>query len=204
MKTWQRFKNVLLSGEWHVHTNRVDGIGTVDELCTRAVDLGIPLMAFTEHVGHGARYDLQAFLDEVDSARDRYDMTILTGCEASILPGGELDVDSGFLDEVNYPIVSFHAFPVDAAAYLEALFEVLRNPRVNTWAHPGAWLMSHGMTMDDDDLEDVFRTMASNDVALEINAKYDVPDARWLRMAKHTGVSLIRGSDIHDVKDLRP
>ena len=44
--------------------------------------------------------------------------------------------------------------------------------------------------------------MNQNDVLLEVNSKYGMPPRRWLDLAKNHDVKLVRGGDIHSMKDI--
>jgi len=202
MKAWKKYREFLATGEWHIHTRYTDGQNTVNEYCRKAEELGVPLLAFTEHVRRDLDYDFNLFLGDIEQARDTFDLIILSGCEASILPGGEPNAPGWVLREVDYPVVSFHSFPHDVSLYARSLIACIRNDCVNTWAHPGAFLNRSGLALDDGDLASILREMAAREVALELNRKYGVPDNAWIELAGRYGVPLIRGSDVHAVTDL--
>ncbi|ACL16199.1 PHP domain-containing protein [Methanosphaerula palustris] len=202
MKAWRKYSPYLLSGEWHIHTSYTDGHNSVDEYCRRAGELGIPLVAFTEHVRRDLNYDFHAFLDAVDRARDEYDLIILSGCEAKVLPGGTLDVDHDLLIQVDYPIFAFHSFPKDFDLYLDALYAVLSNPYVNAWAHPGLFLRKTGFQMPEDELDTIFQKLKDNDVLMELNKKYTLPPAEWINSGKNYPLNFVRGSDCHRVEEI--
>ncbi len=203
MKTWRTYQAYASRGEWHIHTRHTDGRDGIPEYCQRAGELGIPLIAFTEHVGKTLRYDFDAFLTEIEDARDSFPLTILSGCEAKILPDGEIDAEEWVLEVVDYPIVSFHSFPRDVPLYVECLKSALQNRYVNAWAHPGAFLRANHLTIPADDLADIFAVMAQEEVALEVNRKYSTPPDEWIGPARRRGVAEIRGSDVHAVDQLR-
>lgn len=200
MKVWKKYTNYLLSGEWHVHTNYTDGKNTVREYCERAMELGIPLIAFTEHVRRMLDYDFNDFLNDIEKAREEFDLIILSGCEAKVLPNGELDVEDWILREVDYPIFAFHSFPRDLDLYLGSLKKVLRNKYVNTWAHPGVFLRRYGFELGGDDLINIFKLMNKHEVLLEINSRYNVPSKEWIDLAKGYGVGVVHGSDAHSLE----
>ncbi|WP_319507384.1 PHP domain-containing protein [uncultured Methanolobus sp.] len=202
MKTWKIYQDLLLKGEWHVHTNYTDGHNSVDDYCKKAVDLGIPLIAFTEHVRKNLDYDFSFFLDDIDEAKKNYNLIILSGCEAKVLPDGYLDVGDNILKEVDYPIFAFHSFPNDLNLYLESLHEVLKNKYVNSWAHPCSFLKKKNLELSDFQLKEIFSLMQKNDVLLEINRKYSLPSQRWIDLAKDCNVKFVYGSDVHQLDSL--
>lgn len=201
MKAWKKYEDLLSCGEWHIHTRYTDGNDDIMDYCRRAEETGIPLVAFTEHVRRDLEYNFDAFLSDIDYARGKFDLIILSGCEAKVLPDGSLDVDEQILMEVDYPVFAFHSFPPDLELYVECLKGILKSKYVNTWAHPGTLSSSH-IDLPEDDLEEIFRLMKERDVLLETNRKYDLPKRHWLDMAKRYDVRIVRGSDIHRVEDI--
>jgi len=202
MKVWGEYTNYLSSGEWHIHTNHTDGRNSVTEYCQKAVKEGIPLLAFTEHVRRNLDYDFRDFLSEVEQVRAKFDLIILSGCEAKVLPDSELDVEEWILQEVDYPVFAFHSFPNDISKYLKSVEAVLSNKYVSAWAHPGLLATKYGLNMSDKELMEIFELMNQNDVLLEVNSKYGMPPQKWLDLAKNLDVKLVRGGDIHSLKDM--
>jgi DNA polymerase (family 10)/putative hydrolase len=202
MKTWHRYEQHILSGEWHIHTTYTDGGNSVAEYCEVASDYGIPLLAFTEHVSIELTYDFNEFLEEIDSARSQYDLIILSGCEAKVLPDGSLNVSDSVIGEVEYPIFSFHSFPGDLALFLESLERVFQDRRVNTWAHPGRLPVRQNMEIDSDALQEIMKQMKHNNILLEVNRRYGLPKKEWVEEAKRIGLKLVRGSDVHSIEEL--
>jgi len=204
MKVWKKYKDYLLTGEWHIHTKYTDGENTIFEICETAKELGIPLLAFTEHVRKNLTYDFNEFLGEVERAKDEFpEIVILSGVEAKVLPNGDLDVDKDILREVDYPIFAFHSFPKDLKLYINALKRALTNRYINAWAHPGLFLVKNNFELPKDIVVEIFKIMNKNDILLEINAKYDLPKRDWIDLALKHNVQIVRGSDIHNIKMLK-
>ena len=75
--------------DYHVHsTCSGDGKATIDEMCSRAVELGIREIAFTEHVVYNPAdicyrtFDLDLYRSRIEAARDKFGgLRILTGTE---------------------------------------------------------------------------------------------------------------------------
>ena len=202
MKTWEKYSDFLLKGEWHVHTCYTDGKNSIDEYCQKAVDIGLPLIAFTEHVRKDLDYDFHSFLNDIEIAKEKYNLIILSGCEAKVLPDGKLDVSDDILKEIDYPIFAFHSFPKDIDLYFESLKKVLKNKYVNSWAHPGAFLIKNGLELSEEQLIYIFYVMNKMDVLLEINIKYQVPSETWKNLSSKFGVKFVKGSDVHNVEHL--
>jgi len=200
MKTWRRYEEYLLTGEWHVHTNYTDGRNSIFEICERARELGIPLLAFTEHVRRKLTYDFNEFLSDIDRAREEFsEIIILSGVEAKVLPDGSLDVEDDIIRQVDYPIFAFHSFPRDRELYVECLKKAIKNRYVNAWAHPGLFLRRTGFSLTVDELEEIFKLMKEHDVLLEVNRRYSLPLGSWLNLAKQMKVRIVRGGDVHSI-----
>jgi DNA polymerase (family 10)/putative hydrolase len=203
MKIWKKYSRYLLSGEWHIHTTYTDGKSSVGDYCKRAGEIGIPLIAFTEHVRKDLDYDFNAYRGDIEHARETYDLIILSGCEAKVLPDGTLDVEDSILRQVDYPIFAFHSFPEDLDTYLDALHTVLKNNQVNTWAHPGVFLKKSGMDISEEELSRIMKMLRDNEILIELNRKYDAPPAAWIDLAKRYHVNFVRGSDCHQSEEMR-
>ena len=72
--------------------------------------MNVPLLAFTEHVRKNLDYDFNDLLDDIEKAREEFDLIILSGVEAKVLADGDLDVEDWILKEVDYSIFAFHSF----------------------------------------------------------------------------------------------
>ncbi|MBP2133106.1 DNA polymerase (family 10)/putative hydrolase [Methanomicrobium sp. W14] len=203
MKIWKKYSQYLMSGEWHIHTSYTDGKNSIDEYCKKAVELGIPLVAFTEHVRKDLSYDFNSYLEDIDSAREHYNLIVLSGCETKVLPDCSLDVGYDILEQVDYPIFAFHSFPNDIDKYLDALYTVIKNPYVNAWAHPSMFLKKNILNITKGKLSQIFNWLDENEVLIEINRKHNVPPSEWINLAKSCRMNLVRGSDCHSVEELR-
>jgi DNA polymerase (family 10)/putative hydrolase len=209
MKKWKNYEEYLMSGEWHIHTNYTDGKNSVRQYCKRAAKLGLPLVAFTEHVRRDLTYDFDNFIKEVESAREEYsDLIILTGCEAKVLEGGRLDVSQNVTEKCDIVLMAFHSFLNSKRKYTTALKKALCNPRVDIWAHPSLSPNStrrsqSNLTLSDEEFIAAMDLAKKNDVLLEINRKYKVPPQRLVKTAEKRGVKFVRGSDVHNLRELR-
>ena len=202
MKIWKKYIDNLLEGKWHIHTIYTDGKNDVSEYCKRAVELDVHLLAFTEHVRKNLDYDFNTLLDDIEKAKEEFDLIILSGCEAKVLPDGELDVEDWILKEVDYPIFAFHSFPNDIDLYMKCLKKALKSKYINTWAHPGLSLQNQGLRLPENELIEIFKLMSKYDVLLEINTKYNMPPGTWVHVAEKYDVRKVIGNDIHSIEEL--
>ena len=124
---------MALPPDLHVHTEwSYDGPhGSMDRSCERAIELGLPAIAFTDHADfvkvHQDQYcvDIAGYLDSIDRCRAKYPgLRILSGVElgephwfpketADILAAGPLDVVLGSVHciKVEGDIVDASQFP---------------------------------------------------------------------------------------------
>lgn len=203
MKTWQKYRHYLAKGEWHVHTNYVDGASTVMDYCQSAVNKKIPLIAFTEHVHKNLDFSFESLLCEIEDARAAFpELVILSGCEAKVLEDGSLDVSRKVVSEVDYPIFSYHTFHGGKDLYMKTLRDVIRNEYVNAWAHPGLFLSKIGQTLSATELDIIMGLLKKHKVLLEKNRKYNLPPKTWLAAARKAGLEVVNGSDAHSVEDI--
>ena len=207
MKAWQKYRGYLSNGQWHVHTTFTDGKNSVSEYAERAVELGIPLLAFTEHVRLELTYNFNQFLNEIEIARKKFpQLIILSGCEAKVLPDGTLDCSREILDKVDYKLFAFHSFPGDIGVYLFALHKIINKYPIDAWAHPGLFFKKHkNLVLSDDKLRKVFEGLGNNKILLEISFKYNLPTMDWI--TKYLDVTnnqpVVFGGDIHTANELK-
>jgi len=201
MKTHEKYREYLMTGEWHIHTRYSDGKNSIVECCRRAVELGIPLLAFTDHLREDRYLDMPGYLREIEEARREFPLRILSGFEVELYPDGSLSAGDRLLGQVDYTVVSFHSQQEFIGDYYSGLLEAFKNPSVNTWGHPGAYLRQTDLLLSRRMLDELFSRMAEERVALELNQRYAVPPEEWRELAQEYGVTLINGSDIHSLRD---
>ncbi|MEM2944608.1 MAG: PHP domain-containing protein [Methanomassiliicoccales archaeon] len=202
MRYWQRYSKYLLSGEWHIHTNLTDGLCSIDDICLRARELGIPLIAFTEHIRNVPSYDPHQFIESVYACRNEFpDVIILCGFEVKILEDGEPNADKGYLEKGDYNIFAFHSFPEDKDLYLDALMNAIKNRLFDCWGHPGL-VNGQIFPLEENYLRSIFSLMKEREMLLEVNEKYAVPSIEWIPLIREYEVQLVRGSDVHSLEHL--
>ena len=205
MKTWEKYKGYLETGDFHVHTDHTEGLSSVDELCEQAVMNGLKLIAFTEHVRKSLSYDYDALLADIKEARERYPgLVILSGCEAAVRDReGSLDVSEDVLAKADIVVASFHSFPYGHKEdFLRALRGMLRNPRVDIWGHPATFLRNVDLTHKE--LEGIIMLCKERKVLIEdsLAQAYSTPPG-FLEMARELGAATVRDSDAHSRDDLK-
>lgn len=190
-------------GDWHLHTNHVEGENTILEMCEQAEKNGLHSVAFTEHVRKNIDYDFNDIVNDVEEARERFpSMKILIGCEAKILLGGDIDVNDSVLKLCDIVIASFHGFPPEKAEQMSALKTALKNPDVDIWGHPAT--IFRNFEVSNEEMENVIRLCIDNKVLIEnsLCPKYPTPPD-FLELVKKLGAETITSSDAHSIYEIR-
>ena len=194
---------MISKGEWHIHTSYTDGENTIDEYCKAAIELGIPIIAITEHFRRNPTYDFDKYLKEIWEAKINYpNLIVVSGVEVKILEDGTLDASLRDLLKVEYVIGSIHSFPVDEVTYYNAVWRAVNMPLISTWGHPMKFLKENKFKPDKDIITPILKRMKNNNIWLEKNTKYGVPPKNWLATASKLGVTIVEANDIHSVEEL--
>lgn len=192
-------------GDCHIHTNYTDGSNTVYEMCDEAKKNGLKIIVFSEHVKKDLSYNYDdLFLDILDSREIFDDLILLAGCEAKVLNlNGELDVPIKVLNNCNVVTAVFHSFEYKSkACYLKALESMLKNPLVDIWGHPTLFAKKNAITLDEPDIENIVDLCIENDILIEINSKYSLPDIDFLKIAMRKKARFAFGSDAHNKNEM--
>ena len=97
--------------DYHVHsTCSGDGKASIEEMCAKAIEIGITEIAFTEHLVYNpadicyGTFDLGSYRSQIDAARRKFtDLRILTGlefCDPHVYPNQLAEARSWRLDMI--------------------------------------------------------------------------------------------------------
>lgn len=220
---------MIIDYDLHIHTEycgHAHGM-TVEKICRRADELGLRVIAITDHS-----------YSPCESAPADLIRTQVEACQphCRVIIGAEVDVDSAHadgrlvdnqLDAYDYIIAGFHYVPLlghyprnpddrrmDAEQFMQVwestLLGIVSNPKIHTLAHPARLFAScvdldsfldHGLAV----LQKAAELSAQNNIAWELNELdgFRIPAAyreRFCRMyenALDAGVKLVYGSDAH-------
>jgi DNA polymerase (family 10)/putative hydrolase len=202
MKKWEKFEDYLHRGDWHIHTNYTDGKNTIADYCHQAIKNRLKLIAFTEHVNQNLTYDFDKFISDARSAKEKFNLKILYGCEAKVLDlNGTLNAPEDILKKCELVLGVFHSFPYnDKQNYLKALKNMLKNPYVDVWAHPTLFTLNK-FKLTKDEVDEVIQCCMQNNVLIEKNVKYNVPDRQCMKVIKKKWKFTL-GSDAHNISEL--
>ena len=198
-------KSYIQYGDFHVHTNYTDGKNTVIEYCQKARQNNLKLIAFTEHVRRNLTYNYNDFLSDIFQAKSEFDdLKIFSGCEAKVLNvDGELDAQEEILDTCDIVIGVFHSFKYkDKKNYLIALKAMLRDPIIDIWGHPTLFAKKHNIKLEEDELKEIINVCIENNVLIEKNLKYNLPDVNFIKLALNERAKFVMGSDAHSIREL--
>ena len=204
MNFWKNNEKSIQYGDWHIHTNYTDGKSTIFEYCKKARENGLKHIVFTEHVRKKLSYRYDDFLSEISSAKDKFDIGILSGCEAKVLNlDGGLDVSEDVLKQCEVVMGVFHSFKwKDKRNYLIALKAMLKNPIIDIWGHPTLFAKKHKIKLEENELKEIINVCIENNVLIERNLKYGLPDVNFMKLAISKRAKFVVGSDAHNINGL--
>ncbi len=202
----RKYEHLFFKGEWHIHTNYTDGKNSVDDYCQKAIELKIPLIAFTEHVRKILNYNFDSLINDIKIAQKKYpELIILTGCEAKVLTDGTLDCEENILKLCDYVLFAYHSFPPDSELYFSSLKKILDNKFIDCWAHPGLFFQKHPEPeLSTIQLSEIFSLLKAKNILFEINFKYNLPKEEWISLFLNGEKprNIIFGGDIHSISQL--
>lgn len=195
-----------IRGDLHMHTTWSDGAQSLEEMVNQARVKGYAFMAITDHskylrvAGGLDETRLRKQREEIGKLNEKYrDIHIFSGVEMDILPNGNLDFSTDFLQEMDFVIGAIHSsFNQEQDKIMDRLYAALESPYVSLIAHPTGRLIGRrdGYKVD---LEKLIHKAKETNTALEINANPNRLDIspEWARLAQATGVTLSINTDAH-------
>ena len=183
--------------EGHAHTDHADGYSAARACVEYALECGLEILVFAEHMRRGAPWRVAYFADIAELKREFAGrLRIVCGIEATVENGsGDLDTDPEALACADLVVGSVHGLwragqggdetaydAPDAARTLDLETELLegliRNPDVQVIGHPfGAYFEKFGRPPRDAVLG-LLRHAAAARKAVELNVRH--MDAPWL------------------------
>jgi DNA polymerase (family 10) len=201
-----------LRGILHVHTDRSDGVHSLEQIAEAARERGYQYIGISDH-SQSAHYAgglspamIVAQHAEIDALNARYGkrFCILKGIESDILSDGSLDYPDHILARFDFVIASIHSrFRLDRERQTARLLQAVRNPYTTILGHPtGRQLLRRPGY--DVDLEAVLSECGKRGVAVEINSNpYRLElDWRMQQRALELGCTLSINPDAHSIAEL--
>lgn len=201
--------------DFHVHSHySLDGQGTPSSIVEAAEARDLAAIAITDHgpeLSVGISPDkIIPRLQDIEIARKDARIPVFIGMEANIVgPDGEIDLDGRLIEKLDLVLIGMHNLgsPVIdleelAREYLTTVVNVMERKQVDILAHPfqlQRYLLPY---LPQDEINEFVKLAAEKEVAVELNSKYRVPDADFLRACLRDGVKLSLGTDAHTVAEV--
>ncbi len=203
----------------HVHTNRTDGLHTIDNILDCAVERGLSTIAFTEHVRQSTPW-FDAFAAEIrTAAARRADLRVLVGCEAKALgvEGEILDASPATLAACDIVLGSVHRFPDGAGGLLnfadldaqttarmetELALALARSAPIDVLAHPGGMYQRRHGPFPFELMGQLMEATLARGIAIEISSSYLRDFDGFMRLCAEINPYVSVGSDVHKLDDV--
>ena len=205
----------------HLHSTFSDGQNTPEEIVEHAILANYDEIAIVDHVRRTTDW-VDNFAIEIKRLKHIYQnrIKLYSGIEAKVINlEGDIDARPEFFPKVDLVLGAFHRIPKGQDEYLSeveitmdrgraiefwftAFMKLLENNYVHIIAHPTAILKRHNITVPSDMKNLIARKAVSCGKVLEINSKYQVPDAEFLGILHSNNVKLSFGSDSHNIEEM--
>jgi DNA polymerase (family X) len=201
-----------IAGILHAHTDRSDGLDTLETMAEAALSRGYEYFGVSDHsrsahyAGGLSQREIAEQQAEADSLNRRSGerFRIFKGVESDILADGSLDYPNEVLETFDFVVASVHGrFNMDRASQTERIIRAVSNPYTTILGHmTGRQLLRRpGYEID---TEKVLAACAEHGVAVEINAnpwRLDL-DWRWHDIALKLGCFMSINPDAHSTREL--
>ncbi len=174
LNVWKNEKkiNSRIRGDFHIHTEFSDSLGTTKEIIKTAKQLGYSWIALTDHA-LTANKDYTMSTDKFferkqisEEIAPNLGIKVYQGIEANILEDGNLDIPPEIEKELDLAIVSLHkTYNQPYKKILERIERALsENPKVIALTHP-----FFAMDVTEERVNDILNIVEKTDKAVEIN-----------------------------------
>jgi len=164
-----------IRGDLHTHTTFSDGMSSVFEMYDEANLLSYEYIAITDHskqlkIARGlSNFTLQKEIDVIDRINNSsLSPHILKGIEAEIGFDGSVDVDSNFIDKLDFVIGGLHQFSQTRFENTERVKKAIESGIIDVVAHPTNRVIFLRNSIEVD-INKIFEVASKEKVALEIN-----------------------------------
>lgn len=196
-----------ITGVFHVHTDKSDGVETLEALVKEAMRLGHKYIGISDH-SRSAAYagglsadDLMKQGEEIEKINEKLKgkFHVFHGVESDILSDGSLDYPDKTLAMLDFVVASVHSgFNMDERKMTERIVAAIANPYTTMLGHPtGRLLLARdGYPLD---MGKVVEALAKHNVMMELNANPHRLDVDWRVMGslKKARVKIVINPDAH-------
>ncbi len=209
LATWENEKRIdpRIRGDFHIHTEFSDSLGTTKEVIKTAKILGYSWIALTDHALTTNR-DYTMSADKFFKRKEISEkiapalgIRVYQGIEANILEDGSLDIPEEIESHLDLAIVSLHkTYNQPYRKILERIERALNeNPRVIALTHP-----FFAMDVTEQRVNDILDIVEKANKAVEINLFpiYFKGNKLLFSTAMKRGIKIIFSTDAHCPKAL--
>jgi DNA polymerase (family X) len=201
-----------LRGILHAHTDRSDGVNTLEQMAEATRARGYQYLGVADH-SKSAHYagglsiqEIEEQHAEINRLNRKYSGTfrILKGIESDILQDGSLDYPDEVLARFDFVVASVHGrLRLSREEQTQRILRAVANPHTTILGHmTGRQLLRRPAY--EVDIEKILKACALHGVAVEINAnpwRLDL-DWRWHRRALELGCILSINPDAHTTDEI--
>lgn len=188
----------------HIHSEFSDGLPSIRTIVEKAAQLNLETIAIIDHfwpsIGSqrgGARL-IKKRRAQIEDMRIRYpDIRILDGAEVDINQDGTMASVDGGIDQFDIVIGSVH-WSSSSGVWARAVEKAAATSSFQILGHFDAYLHSY----DTRHGEIVAKALAENEIAIELNARYDTFRTDFLEMARDMECRFTIGSDAHSIREI--
>jgi len=215
-------RQMRIFADYHTHTVYSHGKGTIEDNVKRAIEIGLEVIAITDHgpahVFYGLRKrDFKKMREEIDKINEKYpQIKVLMGVEANLISlEGDIDVPDELMKYLDILLMGYHegVMPKDfrstlqlfgknmASKYFISLREEMREK--NTQAMINAIkkykidIITHPGAKVDIDTQKLAKAAKEKGTALEINSSHGYMTVEYVKIAKKEGCKFVINSDAH-------
>ena len=190
-------------GELHAHSDWSDGLVSIEEMCSAALERGLRYLVITDHsrslgiAGGLSIEDLKKQRVEINRVQKRLgdDFRIFQGAEVEILTEGGLDYPNSILAELDFVIASLHmGLRQPREKVTSRMLEAIENPHVDMIGHLTGRLIGKRDPADLD-FEPIFKAAAARGVILEINSNPERLDLKDIHVRRAVEVGCLTAID---------
>ena len=200
-----------IQSDLHTHTTASDGIWSIRELASAAMDRGFHTVAVTDHSKGQTQANgldakrLERHMEDVRAVAKELKgkINVLAGTEVDILADGKLDYPDSLLKQLDIVVASPHAaLSQDSSKCTKRLLKAIENRYVTILGHPTGRLINKREGLHPD-IHQLIDAAAERGIAMEVNAnnwRLDLRDSH-ARAAIEKGVKLSINTDAHGPAD---
>ena len=209
--------DLQIHSDFDIETSHDIGASSMEEVVSKANQLGYEYIAFTEHNPSRSGHNEKQVVELLKRKREKVEqlnysiknkstkftqsrlMKVFNSLEIDIMPDGLLPVLDAGLELLDFALVSIHgSFKMAREEMTKRVLSALAHPKVKIFAHPTARKLNERESVELN-WPEIFEFCKKHDKWLEINSdpmRLDLPDT-LVREAVKFGVKLSMGTDAH-------